>query len=126
MNNHSLSNLILRITLGISFFFHGVNRIVNGVANFSSGMVDKFQDSFLPEWTVSAFSYGLPFAELLLGLLLLIGFKLKEVLLASFILMAFLIAGVCIIGQWGALSIQFLHVLLIYLLVKNLPAKDVE
>ena len=54
----------------MSAFGHGVVRLfkLNG---FSRGMVATFQKSYIPEALVVPFSYILPFAELIVGLLLL-------------------------------------------------------
>lgn len=119
MTNNRLATLVIRITLGISFLFHGINRIYSGVGEFSKNMVVKFADSSLPEIVILPFSYLMPFLWIVIGILILLKLRIKQVLVAAFIFSNLIIIGICVVGQWGALSIQFFHILMIYILLKD-------
>lgn len=64
--------LLLRLGIGISMFGHGLVRLPKLNA-FSQWMVGSFAKSMLPAELVRPFSMVLPFAELAIGFLLLIG-----------------------------------------------------
>lgn len=75
------------------------------LAAFSQWMVDTMQNSFLLSVLIPPFSYILP----ILGLLLLIGFKVNYMLYTSLFLMSVLILGSCSIENWAAIEAQLLH-----------------
>jgi thiosulfate dehydrogenase [quinone] large subunit len=107
-------HLLLRLMLGASFTFHGVNRLISGIRAFEQTMVGQFSDSFLPGWAVSAFATTLPFVEGVLGVLLLLGWQTRWVLLGVGLMMVSLTVGSGSIGDWNAIGLQLLHALVIY------------
>ena len=70
----SLAFLLLRLTLGLNICMHGVSRLAAGPAAFANSLVPMFQNTALPVWSVHIFGLVLPWAETILGFLLLIGF----------------------------------------------------
>jgi len=44
--------------------------------------VEGFADSWIPTWLLQLFGYGIPFLELVAGLLICIGFRIREALIA--------------------------------------------
>ncbi len=73
-------------------------------------MAGQFQHSILPEPLVIAFGYALPFAEFVIGLLLLVGLFTRGALAAGAVLMILLVFGTTTIEQWDAIPSQLFHV----------------
>lgn len=107
MNKYSY--LILRLAIGISMFGHGLVRIPK-LAGFSNGMVKSFENSLLPVALVRPFSYILPFAELITGLLLLVGLFTRQALWLGAVVMLCLLFGTSMIENWDAIPTQLIHV----------------
>lgn len=112
--------LISRLAIGLSFFGHGLVRLPK-LAGFSNWMVGQFSKSLLPEALVISFSYVLPFAEFIAGLLIIMGlFTRQGLLLAGFVSLA-LIFGTTMIENWEALPSQLIHVAFLSVLLAYLP-----
>lgn len=110
------SFLLLRLTIAISMFGHGLVRLPKLTA-FSNWMVGSFENSMLPKIIVTPFSYILPIAEFVIGLLLLLGLFTKPSLVAgSFVVLA-LLFGTCMIENWEAIPSQLIHVAFFALLL---------
>lgn len=122
---NSIAYVITRLTIGISFFGHGVVRMFKLTA-FSKEMVDEFiKKSYLPEALVVPFSYVLPFAELIVGILLLAGLFTRQAAIAGAIVMIILIFGTTTIENWNALPTQLIHAAFLIVLLqfnKKTPA----
>jgi thiosulfate dehydrogenase [quinone] large subunit len=102
--------LLLRLGIGTSFFGHGLVRLPK-LDKFSHGVITEFQHSIIPEALVTALAYTLPFAELIIGLLVLLGLFTRHALLAGAIVMLLLIFGTTTIEQWNILDTQLIHLL---------------
>src|SRR5690606_24222325 len=96
---------IIRIAIAISMFGHGLVRIPKLDA-FASGMTKQFENSLLPLTLVKPFAYSLAIAELVIGLLLLLGLFTRATAWAGAITMFFLLFGTCLIENFGALPSQ--------------------
>lgn len=108
MNTYSF--LILRLAIGASMFGHGLVRMPK-IQGFSNWMVASFEKSMLPSALVIPFSYFLPFAELITGILLLIGLFTTQAAIAGGLVMAALIFGSCMLENWEPIGSQLLHVM---------------
>lgn len=105
---NTLTFLFLRLGIAISMFGHGAVRLPK-LKQFSAGMVEQFEKSFFPVWLVQPYSYLVPFAELVVGLLLLMGLFTRQALVAGAILMLTLMVGTCFVENWNALPSQMIH-----------------
>ncbi len=105
----TITYLLLRLAIGASMFGHGLVRLPK-LGTFSKWMAGSFEKSMLPGFLVVPFSYALPIAEFLIGLLLLIGLFTKPALLAGGIVMIILIFGTTMIENWESLPSQLIHV----------------
>ncbi|PSL27604.1 DoxX family membrane protein [Chitinophaga ginsengisoli] len=108
MINNTISFLILRVAIGATMFGHGLVRLPK-LDKFSGWMVKSFENSMLPASLVKPFSYALPIAEFLIGLLLIIGLFTRQSLVAGSIVMIMLILGTTLIENWEALVSQLIH-----------------
>jgi thiosulfate dehydrogenase [quinone] large subunit len=116
-----LGYLVLRLCLGLNLMVHGIARIFFGnfqpyVAFFMKGFVG----GPLPLGLVREFLVVLPFVELLLGLLVLIGLATRYSLLACGLVMFFLLFGTCLMQNWNAAQIQMLYTFLITYMLMNI------
>ncbi len=64
-----LAYLILRLTMGVNMFTHGVARLLD-LDKFNGWLISQFSNTILPEFIVSISSYMIPFVELIIGILL--------------------------------------------------------
>lgn len=114
---NELSYVLLRLVVGTSLFGHGLVRLPK-LSGFSAWMVGSFEKSMLPTALVTPFSYGLPIAEFVLGILVLLGLLSQLAFTASVVLMQILMFGTCMIENWEALPSQMIHVVLLIVLLQ--------
>ncbi|MET3874813.1 DoxX family membrane protein [Chitinophaga sp. OAE865] len=108
MENNAIAFLLFRLAVAASMFGHGLVRLpkLNG---FSAWMIKSFEKSMLPDLLVVPFSYVLPIAEFVIGLLLLVGLFTRVSLIAGGAVMVLLIFGTAMIENWEALPSQLIH-----------------
>jgi thiosulfate dehydrogenase [quinone] large subunit len=99
-DDSSLAYALLRVTLGLNIFMHGTSRLLAGIGNFVSGMIKMFQNTVLPTAVVVPFGYALPWLEAGLGLLIIVGFRTREALVAGALLMLALTFGTALRQDW--------------------------
>lgn len=114
---NELSYVLLRLVVGTSLFGHGLVRLPK-LSGFSAWMVGSFEKSMLPTALVTPFSYGLPIAEFVLGILVLLGLLSQLAFTASVVLMQILMFGTCMIENWEALPSQMIHAVLLIVLLQ--------
>lgn len=98
----------IRLPLAVSMMGHGLVRLPK-LASFSSWMTTSMEQSFLPQPLIAGFAYALPFIELIIGVLLLLGVFERYTLYAGLALMSMLIFGSSSIENWGAIEAQLIH-----------------
>jgi thiosulfate dehydrogenase (quinone) large subunit len=99
MNKHrEAAYALLRVTLGVIFLFFGIGKFMGGIASFADGMNQRFAGK-LPSALVLAFGYTLPFAEVLIGALLLLGLFTRIALVLSGLLLVALTFGTVMLGD---------------------------
>ncbi|GEP89496.1 thiosulfate dehydrogenase [quinone] large subunit [Chitinophaga terrae (ex Kim and Jung 2007)] len=114
--NYNIAYLLLRLGVGLSFFGHGLVRLPK-LSGFSAWMLKSFEHSMLPASLVAPFSYALPIAEFIIGLLLILGLFTRLSLIAGCIVTLALIFGTTMIENWDALPSQFIHLGLLEVLL---------
>lgn len=107
---------LLRIVFGINFFNHGFTRIGN-IGGFANSMVEMFKDSFMPAELVRITGAIVPPAELIIGILLLLGLATRGALVAGFGLMMILQYGVTLLQNWDTATSQLIYCLIFFLLL---------
>lgn len=109
MPRSNIAYLMARLPVAMSMFGHGLIRIPK-LNKFSEGMVNNFNTkSALPEWLVAPFSLVLPFAELIIGLLLLLGLFTRFALITGSLIMLALIFGSSMIEEWNSIFTQIIY-----------------
>lgn len=100
--------LLLRLAVGASMLGHGLVRLPK-LTGFSAWMVKSFEPSMMPMFLVKPFSYALPIAEFLIGLLMVLGFFTRSALVAGGVVMILLTFGVTMIENWDPIPSQLIH-----------------
>jgi hypothetical protein len=88
--DRKLAYLVLRCTLGLSVFMHGLVRLPH-LRAFANGLVKLFGDTPLPALLVRPFALVLVFVEAIVGLLVLLGLWTRVALIVGSAAMAALI-----------------------------------
>ena len=101
--------LLLRLAIAASALGHGLVRLPK-LSAFSNWMVNSFEKSMLPKILIVPFSYVLPLAEFIVGVLLFTGLFTRPALIVGAIVMILLIFGTAMIENWEALPSQLIHV----------------
>lgn len=118
-NYNRTAYFLLRIAMGINMLGHGAARIPKLQA-FSDGVVAEMSKGWLPEILVKPWAMALPFIELILGILLIIGLFTYRTLIAGAVLIIILLFGSSTIENWGAMGTQMIYAFLFYLLMINM------
>jgi thiosulfate dehydrogenase (quinone) large subunit len=105
----TIAYLLLRTTMGVNIFIHGVSRILAGPVAFAHALVPMFEKTFLPGWFVYGFGLMLPWAEAILGLLVLIGFKTRMAVIGGSLLVFVLTFGTTLRQDWNTAAVQLLY-----------------
>ena len=119
LTNDQLAFVLARITIGINLLIHGVVRIPK-LTKFVAHVTDGFKETYLPHFVVLPFAYALPFIELILGLLLVLGLKTRWASAAGSILIAILIFGTSLQEDWALVGSQMIYAIFFFILIKNL------
>lgn len=98
MNQRETAYALLRVTTGVIFLTYGINKFISGIGGFVGNMNQQFSGK-LPAVLVMPFSYAIPFAETIGGLLLLFGLFTRIGLVITGLLLIGLTFGVVMLGQ---------------------------
>lgn len=109
--DRALARALLRLSLGINLLMHGFVRLPK-LGGFAQGMVRDFSATMLPAALVHGFAAVLPFAELAIGALLVVGLWQRAVLSAGIVMMIALLIGTALLQRWDTLTQQMIYVLL--------------
>ena len=100
---------LLRVLLGANIFMHGVSRLIAGQAVFAAKIAGQFAHTPLPHWSLVSFAAILPWAEALLGLLLLLGLWTRFALIAGCLLILLLTVGITLVQDWNVAALQLIY-----------------
>ncbi len=117
MSNKELALFLFRIVVGVNFLMHGAVRVLGDYGGFASGMVSDFGETFLHPLSVMALAYVIPIIELIIGIILVTGYKLRYGLILGFLLMAVLIFGMSLLQQWAVVGTQMIYAISLFLLL---------
>jgi len=110
-----LAYLILRLTMGVNMFTHGVARLLD-IDKFNGWLISQFSNTILPEFIVSISSYVIPFVELIIGVLLILGLFTSRALLVGALLIVALVFGSGLQENWNVMSSQMIYAIFFFIL----------
>lgn len=108
--------LLARVTMGINLLGHGLVRLPK-LGEFKTWMQDYFQATPLPQSLVALWASVLPFLELGLGALIILGLISRKAFLGGAIVILILVFGSCLKENWEWVSIQMLYALYFFFLM---------
>ncbi|RXJ98450.1 DoxX family protein [Arcobacter sp. CECT 8989] len=114
-NSKDLAYALLRLAMGVNMFVHGMVRLPK-LEGFNTWMVGYFQDTFLPDFLVSLLAYTIPFVELIVGALLILGLFTRQALLVGALLIVVLLFGACLKENWEWASFQMIYAIFFFML----------
>jgi thiosulfate dehydrogenase [quinone] large subunit len=120
MSNQVLAYTMFRLFLGLNFFMHGAVRLGPNYQKFIAWTQGVFAESWLPDWLVTLEAYLIPGVEMLIGALLVLGFKTRFAVILAFGLMATLVFGMNVVQDWELVSRHVIYVIALYLLMHNM------
>jgi thiosulfate dehydrogenase [quinone] large subunit len=112
-----LAYALFRIGFGINLAMHGMNRIIGGLGRFAAKMAEDFAPTLLPRAIVWPFGAVLPCVELAIGGLLFFGAFTRFALVVGALVMASLMFGTALRGDWNVLGLQLMYSLAYYVLL---------
>jgi thiosulfate dehydrogenase (quinone) large subunit len=107
----ALAYALLRFVLGVNILMHGISRMIAGVPVFANSLLPEFQKTPLPAFAVYSFGLVLPYAEAILGGLLLFGLGTRFVCVLGLLLLAALTFGSALHQDWNVAGIQLIYAL---------------
>jgi len=108
-NGRELAYLLLRLTLGINIFMHGLARILAGLSPFAAEMVKQFASTSMPPNFVHAFAIALPWSELFIGLFILLGLWTRTALALGALEIVVLTFGISLTQNWSVAGLQLIY-----------------
>jgi uncharacterized membrane protein YphA (DoxX/SURF4 family) len=87
--NWPIVNFVVRWILGLLFLMAGYWKVfvLTPAVHARQFFVDGFAETWIPVWLLNALGYSIPFLELLAGLLICIGLRTRESLIAVGVLL---------------------------------------
>jgi thiosulfate dehydrogenase [quinone] large subunit len=109
VNQKTIAFVLARLAVGASMLGHGLVRLPK-LAGFSEWMQGVFKDSMMPAALITPFSYILPIAEFVSGVLIVLGLLTRPALILASLAMIALIFGSCMVEKWDWIPSQLIHV----------------
>ena len=106
--------LFLRVGIGFLFFFAGLNKFLRdgGALGVADSMLERFGDTFIPQFLLVPYVYVLPYAEILCGALLIVGLFSRPAILFACALLVSLAFGL-FVDQNGDTAAKVINYLLV-------------
>jgi thiosulfate dehydrogenase [quinone] large subunit len=114
-----LAYLFLRLTLGVNILMHGLARILAGLSPFAAGMVKQFASTSVPPTFVHAFAIALPWSELFIGILILLGLWTRTALVLGALEIVVLTFGISLTQNWSVAGLQLIYAVVYALLLAS-------
>ena len=117
MNGHcrwsmATGAFVLRFGLGMLFFFAGLNKFLadGGAAAFIGYIQAQFAETWLPAFATEIFARVLPYAEVVLGALLMLGLARFVAIPLGALLMLDLAFGMMVLGKHDVVMQNMIYV----------------
>ena len=110
----AMAAFLLRFSLGVLFLFTALNKFLApiGFLGVSQKLLDGFKNTYLPTWVVLSYVNVLPFVELSLGAVLLLGLFTREALTGCGLLLISLSFGKVVEQDYQTAAHNFNYVLI--------------
>ena len=120
-------SLLLRVGIGTLFLFAGLNKFMRegGATGVSEGMAERFANTVLPSVLVTPYVFALPYVEVILGTLLILGLFTRPALLITGLLLLSLALGLLAGGDNDTVA-KVLNYLLITCIALWFASRDNE
>ena len=120
MNDKALAYTLFRVFMAINMFWHGAIRLGPAYSAFVEATQAQFAETWLPMWLVTLEARLIPGVEVVVGVLLLVGFKTRWAIAAAMILMYTLVFGMIILQNWEIVARHLIYALSFYVLLHNI------
>jgi thiosulfate dehydrogenase [quinone] large subunit len=105
-DNKAVAYLLMRVALGVNIFGHGFFRLLSGLSAFAHGAVTPIDKGPLPHSLSIGFLYAVPFLEVAIGVLLILGLFTRVALILGQLNMIALVVGVTSTQNWVTATTQ--------------------
>lgn len=120
MNAKALAHLVIRLGLGINMLMHGLVRIPK-LGAFVAKTEAGFANTMLPPLLTKSFLYTLPFVELTVGILILVGGQIgKWGYFLGGLTVSALLFGTTLKEDWTTAGNQLIYIIAFYLALSGL------
>lgn len=107
-----LISLILRLAISSLFIATATAKFTGGLGGVVQYFHMAFKDSWLPMWLVSLQAHLIPWAEALIPIWLLTGYKLKAGWVFTALVLVSLSFGMAVLGKFDIASHNYIYVLI--------------
>ena len=115
--DRAIAYLLFRVFVGVNIALHGISRLAAGAATFQGEVKKQFAHAPLPHAAVALFALVLPWAEALVGLLILAGLFTRIALIGGALLMIVLTFGTSLVQDWQIAGVQLIYAIAYLLLL---------
>ena len=126
MSNKVLAYTLLRVFMGLNVFMHGAVRLGPNYRVFIEWVQGLYAETWLPTWLVTLEASIIPGWEMLVGILILFGYKTRWGIALGMVLMMSLVFGMTLIQDWELVNRHIVYSLAFYLLLYNLDHNEVS
>jgi thiosulfate dehydrogenase [quinone] large subunit len=114
----SLAYAIFRFTFGVNLMLRGVDRIFfMGLDNFGNGMVKQFAMTWIGPGMIQPFAHTLPWIEMVMGALIIVGLFTRPALVVGGLMMASLTFGTMFLRNFDLAWLQLTYAIAFFLLL---------
>ncbi|MFL2547337.1 MAG: DoxX family membrane protein [Candidatus Rariloculaceae bacterium] len=103
-SNAQIGFFLFRVTIGVNMFFHGFMRPFTGLSAWEQPLAATFVDTYLPMPLVHTVLYSLPFYEMVLGVLLVLGLFTRAAAIGGAVMMLGLLYGNTAKQDWATVG----------------------
>lgn len=111
-SNLEWAALATRLAFGVLFFCAGLGKFQMGYSGVVEGLAGGFRETWLPMALVWPYAYALPFVELAIGVLLLVGLFTRPALIVTGLLLVSLTFGMAIKGEHDVVAHNLFYAVL--------------
>lgn len=105
-------SLFMRVSIIIYLGISGLRKTTGGIAKSVEGLKEMYAETGVPEWLVVFQGYTVPWLEVIIGIWLIIGFKLRGAFITSALLMLNFAGAMKILGKGDVVQANCFFVLL--------------